>query len=114
MEQIRQLGAFKGFQREVFVAVLRAFRAWLTEHHFGMLDEIAVDGKAVRGLAKMNPVIVHRNGVIPLLEEDDVRDHIRARVRPESGVGEPDCTEEVSSFGKVFPDFRGLLIHCEP
>ena len=111
MEQIGQLRAFDGLQREIVVSVLCAFRARLTEHHFGVFDEVAVDGKAVRVLAEVNPVLIHRDRVVPLLQEDDVRDHIRARVCTECVFRQTDRTEEISAFSEVFPYLRGLLIH---
>ena len=77
-----------------------------------MFDEIAVDRIAVRGPAEMNPVFIDGNGMIPLLKENDIRNHFRTRVRPESVVRQPDRAEEISSFSKVFPHFRGLFIHC--
>ena len=72
MEKIGQFRLFDGFQREIFMSVLRAFRARLTEHHFGMVNKVAVDGKAARVLSEVNPIFIDRDGVIPLLQEDDV------------------------------------------
>ena len=92
----------------VIHAVGSAFGAVSAHDHFRVVEEIAVNGVAVLCLPKMHPVRVNFNRTIPLLQEDNVRHYFRSGVGFESGVGEPDGTQQVGSLGKI-PTHGGIL-----
>ena len=76
-----------------------------------MLQEIAVDGKAVLVLAQMHPIGFDVDRPVTLLQEDDVRNHICTGVGLERIVGQPDGTQQLCPLGDVLADLRGLLVH---
>ena len=83
---IFQFKSFDGFHSEVLFSVLRAFRGLSAEDHFGMLHEIAVDGKSVIVFSEVNPVFINGDRMIALLKEDNIADNIGSGVCPESVV----------------------------
>ena len=76
-----------------------------------MLQEIAVDGKAVLVLAQMHPIGFDVDRPVALLQEDDVRNHICTGVGLKRIVGQPDGTQQLRTLGDVLADLRGLLVH---
>ena len=76
-----------------------------------MLCEVAVDGKAVFGLAEMNPVLVNLNGVFSALQEDDIRNNIGSGVGAERIVGQTNGSQQLCPLRDVPADFWRLLIH---
>ena len=111
MEQRSQICTFDGVDGIILLAVLRALRRWGSKHHFRMLCEVTVDGKAVFRLPKVNPVLVNLNGVFSALQEDDIRNHIRTGVGAERIVGKPNGTQQLRPLRDVPADFRRLLVH---
>ena len=76
-----------------------------------MLHKVAVDGKAVLIPPQMYPVRFNLDGTVPLLQEDDIRDNIRARIGFEGVIGKTDCAQQLCPLRDVPADFRGLLVH---
>ena len=64
----------------LLLAVLRTFACELAEYHIGIVDEILIDGKPLVGLAEMHPFRLDLNGSVPLLQKENVRDHLCSRV----------------------------------
>ena len=111
MEQRSQIYTVYGADGIILLAVLRTLRRWGSEHHFRMLCEVAVDGKAVFGLPKVNPVLIDLNGTISALQEDDIRNDIRTGVGAERIVGQTDRAQQLRPLRDVPADFGRLLIH---
>ena len=59
----------------------------------------------------MHPIWVDLNSAVTLLEEDDVRHDVGARICFESIVGKSDSAKEFCTLGDVSANLRGLLIH---
>ncbi len=63
-------------------------------HHLRVVDEILIDGKAVRVLSRVSPdtrvypIGFDLNGSVPLLEKDNIRNDIRTGVGAERIVGQ--------------------------
>ena len=76
-----------------------------------MLQEIAVDGKAVLVLAQMHPIGFDVDRPVTFLQEDDVRNHVCTGVGLERIVGQPDGTQQLCPLGDILADLRGLLVH---
>ena len=60
---------------------------------------------------QMYPVRFNLDGTVPLLQEDDIRDNIRARIGFEGVIGQTDCAQQLCPLRNVPADFRGLLVH---
>ena len=59
----------------------------------------------------MYPVRFNLDGTVPLLEEDDIGDDIRARIGFEGVIGKTDCAQQLCPLRDVSADFRGLFVH---
>ena len=114
---VKLIGKFQslnGFNRKVLLAVLGAFRSLPSEYHFGMVDEITVDGKTVIVLSKVYPIGVNLNRTIPLLQEDNIGHNFRACICLESVVRQADRSKQFRSLSDIFSDFGRLLVHRVP
>ena len=111
MKLIGKLQALNRFNREVLLAVLCALRGLPSEYHFGVVDEITVDGKTVIVLAKVYPIGFDLNGSVSLLQEDDVGHDLGSCVCFESVVRQSDSTKQFCSLSDILTDFGRLLIH---
>ena len=60
----------------------------------------------------MHPIRLNLDSPIPLLQEDDVRNDLGARVGAKGVVRQPECAQQLRTLRDVFAHFRGLLIHC--
>ena len=108
---IGKLQPFDGLYGEILSAVLGALGGLPSQNHLRMLHKVAVDGKAVLIPPQMYPVRFNLDGTVPLLQEDDIRDNIRARIGFEGVIGKTDCAQQLCPLCDVPADFRGLLIH---
>ena len=108
---IGKLQALNGFNCKVLLSVLCAFRSLPSEYHFGVVNEITVDGKTIVVLAKVYPIGFDLNGSVSLLQEDDVGHDFRSCVCFESIVRQADSTEQFCSLSDILTDFGRLLIH---
>ena len=70
--------SFSRMSSKVLPAVLRTLRALPPRHHLRVVDEILIDGKAVRVLSRVSPdtrvypIGFDLNGSVPLLEKDNI------------------------------------------
>ena len=82
-----------------------------------MVDEIPVDGKAVRVRSRVSPdtrvypIGFDLNGSVPLLKKDNIRNDIRTGVGLEGVVGQADRAEEVRALGDILPCGAVLGVH---
>ena len=106
-----KVGSLYGSNGKVLPSVLRAFRCGNAEYHFRMIDKIAVDGKAVLVFSEMHPVRLNVDRPVPLLQKDDVRDHIRAGIGLERIVWQTDRPQQLRALGDVFTHIGCLLVH---
>ena len=86
--------SFSRMSSKVLPAVLRALRALPPRHHLRVVDEILIDGKAVRVRSRVSPdtrvypIGFDFNGSVPLLKKDNIRNDIRTGVGAERIVGQ--------------------------
>ena len=59
-------GALKGRNSQV-MAILGAFHCQFAQHHLRVLNKVAVDSKAILGLAQLHPVRLMVDGAVTLL-----------------------------------------------
>ena len=111
MEQRSKVRALDGRNGKVLPAVLRAFRGLPPQHHLRVVNEILIDGKAVRVLSEVYPLRLNVDGPVPFLQKDDVADHIRTGVGLESVVGQADRAEQVCALGDILPCGAVLGVH---
>ena len=111
MEQRSKVRALDGRNGKVLPAVLRAFRGLPPQHHLRVVDEILIDGKAVRVRSKVYPIGFDVDGPIPFLQKDDVADHIRTGVGLERIVGQADRAQQVCALGDILPCGAVLGVH---
>ena len=82
-----------------------------------MVDEILIDGKAVRIRSRVSPdtrvypIGFDLNGSVPLLKKDNIRNDIRTSVGAECIVGQADRAEEVRALGNILPCGAVLGVH---
>ena len=82
-----------------------------------MVDEILIDGKAVRVRSRVSPdtrvypIGFDLNGSVPLLKKDNIRNDIRTGVGAERIVGQADRAEEVRALGDILPCGAVLGVH---
>jgi len=93
------------------VTVLGAFQFQISQHHFRVVYEILVDGKAIFGLAKLHPVRLVVDGAVTLLQKNNVADNIRTSASTESIVGQTDSPQQVSTLRHVFAGGAVLAVH---
>ena len=116
-ELLRKVCALDGRNGKVLPAVLRAFRGLPSQHHLRVVDEIPVDGKAVRVRSRVSPdtrvypIGFDFNGSVPLLKKDNIRNDIRTGVGAERIVGQADRAEEVRALCDILPCGAVLGVH---
>ena len=82
-----------------------------------MVDEILIDGKAVRICSRVSPdtrvypIGFDFNGSVPLLKKDNIRNDICTGVGAERIVGQADRAEEVRALGNILPCGAVLGVH---
>ena len=142
MQLIGKLQPLNGIHGVVH-AMGGAFRFLSAQHHFRVVQEIAVDGKAVlrrRGLrllvsalrrkarllrrssfshkvlrlcgnpdnAGLGPLWCNVQRTIPLLQENNIRDHFGSCIGLERIVGQTDGSQQLGALGKI-PAHGGVL-----
>ena len=93
------------------VTVLGAFQFQISQHHFRVVYEILVDGKAVLGLAKLYPVRLMVDGAVTLLQKDNVADNICASVGTERIIRQTDGTQQIGTLCHVLAGGAVLAVH---
>ena len=107
MQLIGQLQALDGVHGVVH-AVCSAFRLLSAQHHFRVVQEITVDGKAVLGLSSLHPLRHDVQRTVPLLQEDDVRYNLGPGIGLKRIVGQTDGPQQLGALGQI-PAHGGIL-----
>ena len=111
MELICKLQPLNGYNGKILFAVLRAFGGLPAEDHLRVVNKIAVDCKAVLVLAEVYPIRFNVDGLVTLLEKENVRNNIRTGVGAERIVGQTNGTQQLRPLRDVLADFGRLFIH---
>ena len=80
MELRGKVCALNGFYGKILLSVLRTFRSLPAENHFRVTDKVIVDGKSVRIFPKLRPLWLYDVRLLPFLQEQNVRYHVRTGV----------------------------------
>ena len=94
---------------------LRAIRSryhfHLAQHHIRVVEEIAVHGDTVVVRPQLHPLWLNVHHAVTLLQEQNVRYHLRTRCRLEGIVGQADRAQQLRPLRDVLPHIAGALIH---
>ena len=94
-----------------FLAVLGAFRCNLAQHHFRVVSKVAVKGNALRSQPQMHPIRFDINGMVSLLQENDIRHYICTGIGAECVVGKSDSSQQFCPLRQILSRVRILGIH---
>ena len=108
VQLVGQFQALNGNHRIVLFPVLGVFCGGAAQHHFRVVQEIAVDGKSILGLADLRPFGRNVQRTVPLLQEDNVGHHIGPSICAEGVVGKADCPQKLGALGQI-PAHGGIL-----
>ena len=110
MQLIGKLQPLNGIHGVVH-AMGGAFRLLSAQHHFRVVQEIAVDGKTVLRLSGLGPFRHDVQRAVPLLEEDDVRYHLGTGILFERVIRQTDSSQQLSTLGKIAAHGGILGVH---
>ena len=94
-----------------FLAVLGTFRCNLTQHHFRVVNKVTVEGYALRCQSQMHPVRFDINGMVSLLQENDIRHYICTGIGAECVVGKSDNSQQFCPLRQILSCVQILGIH---
>ena len=83
----------------------------LAQHHIRMVEEIAVHGDTVVVRPQLHPIRFDVHHAVALLQEQNVRHHLRTRCRLEGVAGQTDRAQQFRTLGNVLPHVAGALVH---
>ena len=99
-DRVGQFQALNGIHGVVH-AMGGAFRFLSAQHHFRVVQEIAVDGKAVLRLSGLGPLWCNVQRTVTLLQENDVRNDLCTSVFLESVIGQTDGSQQLGTLSKI-------------
>ena len=88
-----------------------AFRLLPAQHHFRVVQEIAVDGKIIFGLSGLRPVRGNVNRAVTFLQENDVGYHLCPGIGLKRIVGQTDRAQQLRPLRQIPAHRRILGIH---
>ena len=77
-----------------------------------MVNEILVHSYAVLIFIKENPIRLNIYDPVTLLQDQNIRSHLRAGIAFKGVVRQSDGTEQLGSLCDIPAHLRALLIHC--
>ena len=111
MQLVSQICIRNRNDRTFFLAVLGTFRCNLTQHHFRVVNKIAVEGNTLRCQPQMHPIRFDINGMASLLQENDIRNHICTGIGAECVVGKSNGSQQFCPLCQILSRVRILGIH---
>ena len=108
---VGKAGALKGRNGQFLSSVLGAFCGQFAQHHLRVLNKVAVDSKAIFGLAKLHPCRFNIRWAVTLLQKDNIADNIRTSVGTESVVGQSNSPQQIGAFCHVLAGSAVLAVH---
>ena len=111
MELVSQIRIRNRDDCTFFLAILGTFRCNLTQHHFRVFNKVTVEGYALRCHSQMHPVRFDINGMVSLLQENDIRHYICTSIGTECVIGESDGSQQFCPLRQIFSCVRILGIH---
>ena len=111
MQPVSQIRTWNRNDRTFFLAVLGTFRCNLTQHHFLVLNKVAVEGNTLRCQPQMHPIRFDINGMVSFLQENDIRHYICTGIGTECVVGKSDSSQQFCPLRQILSCVRILGIH---
>ena len=111
MQLVSQIRIRNRNDRTFFLAVLGTFRCNLAQHHFRMIHEVVVEGYALRCQPQMHPIRFDINGMVSLLQENDIRHYICTGIGTECVIGKSDGSQQFCPLRQILSCVRILGIH---
>ena len=111
MQLVSQICIRNRNDRTFFLAVLGAFRCNLTQHHFRVVNKVAVEGNTLRCQPQMHPIRFDINGMVSLLQENDIRHYICTGIGTECVVGKSNSSQQFCPLRQILSCVRILGIH---
>ena len=88
-----------------FRAIRSRYHFHLAQHHIRVVEEIAVHGDTVVVRPQLHPLWLNVHHAVTLLQEQNVRYHLRTRCRLEGIVGQADRAQQLRPLRDVPADF---------
>ena len=114
LQLVGKVDSFQRQYRAFLPAILGALGGQFSQDHLGMVHKILVDGDAALGLAQLHPVGFPVDGMVTLLEKNNIGHHVGAGVGPERIIGQPDGPQQVGPFGHILTGTAVLGIQRVP
>ena len=111
MQLVSQIRTWNRNDRTFFLAVLGTFRCNLTQHHFRVVNKVAVEGNTLRCQPQMHPIRFDINGMVSLLQENDIRHYICTGIGTECVVGKSDSSQQFCPLRQILSCVRIFGIH---
>ena len=111
MQLVSQICIRNWNDRTFFLAVLGTFRCNLTQHHLWVVNKVAVEGYALRSQPQMHPIRLDINGMISLLQKNDIRHYICTGIGTECVVWKSDGSQQFCPLCQILSCVRILGIH---
>ena len=108
---VSKRNTFFRFNRVLIAAVQSTIRCLVSQYHLRMLNKIAVYFDTVRIFCHIYPIRLFYNGLIALLQEDNICDNFRSGICTESVVRQPDRAQERCPFRQILPRRRVMCVH---
>ena len=111
MQLVSQIRSWNRNDRTFFLTVLGTFRCNLAQHHFRVVNEITVEGYALRCQPQMHPIRLDINGMVSLLQENDIRHYIRTGIGTKCVVGKSNGSQQFCPLCQILSRIWILGIH---
>ena len=111
MQLVSQIRILNRDDRTFFLAVLGTFRCNFTQHHFRVINKVAVEGNTLRCQPQMHPIRFDINGMVSLLQENNIRHYICTGIGTECVVGKSNGSQQFCPLRQILSCVRILGIH---
>ena len=111
MQLVSQILIRNRNDRTFFLAVLGTFRCNLTQHHFRVVNKVAVEGNTLRCQPQMHPIRFDINGMVSLLQKNDIRHYICTGIGTECVVRKSNGSQQFCPLRQILSRVRILGIH---
>ena len=108
MQLVSQLKTLYRLHGKILSAVLGTLCRWPAQDHFRVFNEVAVDTKSVRVFSGLYPHRFLNGWRVPLLQENNIGNHLGSGISPESVIRQADSPQQVSPRRQILPH-SGIL-----
>ena len=111
MQLVSQILIRNRNDRTFFLAVLGTFCCNLTQHHFWVVNKVAVEGYSLRCQPQMHPIRFDINWMVSLLQKNDIRHYICTGIGTECVVRKSNGSQQFCPLRQILSRVRILGIH---